>query len=439
MEWWQIVLILLGSITAGTLVGFLISRLINRFLRGQFIRKRDIGAAAKEQRREMMAAVEEHGNEQKHKETMSMAPLFSRRTILALGVGLIIGAGLGLGYWAISPINVAMGWPPVQAAGSTEPNSALYETTMSARLMDRGNTEMTLKGLQLTGEYYAAKMNSSPFLAFLSQKIAEENRQYSYSADELAQMARVRYDWKSDEPAVEIKITSPNEQEALFLISFIPQAFEDFLVVGEANKKQEEYQNIMTGIESAKAALYKAEQELASLELQANTYDVRLDPAYVALSDKATALEIQLSTQAGQLAVLTAEDNIGGMEYRDLLLEIERTSVALSELRNEQASLEASASFNYSGQNSEYMNASAKVAVMREQVNALTRRLASWVVVSAQQWEAPAYFTMGTPSTPAPLAPERIRGRDTVMMGGVFGMGVACLPLSRLCFYNIIH
>ena len=37
------------------------------------------------------------------KSVIRMVPLFSWRTILVVTLGVIIGAGLGLGYWIISP------------------------------------------------------------------------------------------------------------------------------------------------------------------------------------------------------------------------------------------------------------------------------------------------------------------------------------------------
>ena len=42
--------------------------------------------------------------EKERKPLIHMVPLFSWRTLIAVAIGLIVGAGLGIGYWIISPL-----------------------------------------------------------------------------------------------------------------------------------------------------------------------------------------------------------------------------------------------------------------------------------------------------------------------------------------------
>ncbi len=351
MEWWQIILITLGSIAAGILVGVLTSRLINRFLKGQFVRKRDIAAAAKEQRREEMAAVEGHGsevssiaNEQGHKEAVNMVPLLSRRSMIVLAIGLTVGIGLGLGYWAISPAlaEFQTGLSSVQIANG---NMALYESTANIQIMNRGASSISVKELQRKGEYYVAKMNTVLFFEFFSQKVAELAPQYSRPPEELVQMIRVRYDWNSDNPAIEIKVTSLEPttlyyQDVSFLASITADVFQDYLAEEERTMRLEEYQNKLQERESTRAALVDAEKELANLMLQENAYDINQDPTYITLEAKIEALESELEGQAGQLAGLIAEGDTG-QDYRDVLAGIERSSLALGEGKRKLSNVEA--------------------------------------------------------------------------------------------------
>ncbi len=300
MDWWQILLILLGSISVGVLGGILLSYLINRFLIKRLVKKpeKDFG-----QKREVAPVVAaqmvkepisqspllikrldrkpEKNVKQKHevapatagqivKEPGSRVPFLGGRsllnTIIILALGLIVGAGLGLGYWAMSPINatVETGWPPVRIA---KPLLDVYQSTVKIRITGPGSAYASRTTLRRWGEYYAdSRMNTTPFFEFLSQKLAVELPEYSHSAGELSQIVRAVYAYKSDVPAIEIKVTSPDEREAYFLASMIPQAFQDYLVVEEYNLRLEEHQRIQEEEQGIKTDLLKAEGELAQMK-----------------------------------------------------------------------------------------------------------------------------------------------------------------------------
>ena len=440
MEWWQITLITLGAIAAGILVGFLTSRLISRFFKGQFVRKHDIAAAAKEQRREEMAAVEGHGgevssiaNEQRHKEIINMVPLLSRRSVIALAIGLAVGIGLGLGYWAISPAlaEFQTGMSSVQVASG---NTALYESTANVQIMNRGASSVSVTDLKRKGEYYAAKMNTVLFFEFLSQKVAELAPQYSHSPEELVQMIRVRYDYKSDNPAIEIKVTSLEPttlyyQDVSFIASITADVFQDYLAEEERTMRLEEYQNKLKERESTRTALIDAEKELANLMLQENTYDINQDPTYITLKVKIEALELELKTQAGRLAVLIAGGDTG-QDYRDVLAGIERASLALSETKSELSSLEARVALEYLEESLVYSRATTKVEGLRQQLDDLTKSLVSPVIENNEGDVAFYDLVVGKPSIPTPIPPDRLRGRNAMMLGAILGLGIAFLVLN---------
>ena len=129
-------------------------------------------------------------NEKEGKPAASMVPLLSRRSLIVLAVGLIIGAALGLGYWAIDPVvDFQAGWPPVRASNS----QPVYESTVDIEIVHKGSTYTSVKTIQRVGEYWAAQMNTTPFLEFLSQWLAEHAPQYARTPEELDRIMRARY------------------------------------------------------------------------------------------------------------------------------------------------------------------------------------------------------------------------------------------------------
>lgn len=276
-----------------------------------------------------------------------MVPFFSRRSILVLLLGLILGSLLGLGYWYVSPVKTEVGWPPVHLEGLND--SELYQSTVTIELMAPGAGYTSVKGLQRLGEYYATKMATSTFLEFLSE--AQPAYRYPHTPEELAEMMRVRYDWKNEGPAIEIRVTSTDEGEAFYLASIVPEVFQDYLIEQEGDL----YQDTLEKFDSVSAALVEARRELAALTPPQADH-VELDLSYVIAEAKVEALERELGSLAKELASLS---NGGSMEPEEL-----------------------------------------------------------------------SYLIIGDPSTPEVVPPDKIRGRNALMMGAVFGVAFAWAGLN---------
>jgi len=429
MEWWQIVLILLGSAVVGIGGGILLSRLINHFVRKRYIWKREVMPVVEKQKREVASMVKE----QSSKKLINMVPLFSRKSITILVIGLAMGALLGMGYWAISPALAEMG-TSVQSSNIGQPEDGPYESTVDVRIMSRGTAYTSVKDLQRWGEYYAAKMSSLPFLEFLSQKVAEQAPQYTHSPEELAQMMRIRYDYKSDNPALEITAIGASAQEALFFTNFTSEVIDEYLLLEEHNLRSEEYQNKLEQKESIRVTLLQAQKELASLKLQ-NGYDLQLNSDYVTLNAKIQALEAELATRARDVATFIA-DGYTGRDYLDALKAMGRTSSAVSKAKSEMSTLEAQATLDHLEESLAYSKAQTKVENLNKQLDDLDARLTFLAMEDVSGSAMISFHNIEEPSEPIPVPVERVRGRNALMMGAVFGMGGAWILLNRKWLAN---
>jgi hypothetical protein len=442
MEWWQIVLILLGSAIIGILAGFVLARLIRRFAGGRVIGRRgskpfipsldiprhEAALEVGEQRQPANAALREQEDRQK----IGMVPLFSRRTITVLAIGLVIGVGLALAYWAVSPINLGLGWPPIEVEGHEQ----IYESKVRVGLMASGSSSQSLQNLRQQGEYYVSKMDTPHFWQFASEKIAADYPQYSRSAEELEQMVSIKYDWNSSYPAVEIRAISPYDDEAFFLASYTSQFFEEYLVADEKNRKEEEYAAKVAEMNSVHVAFVEANNELTQLRLESINYELEFDPEYVTLSKRVSSLEALLNSLADELSVLYAqrsdiydEDGEKRQEW-EILADMDRVSVALSSVKSELAVIEAQNSFENIEKSVVYYAAENRVKRLRNQYSSLVQEV-TLLASNMNQPEEKAYFVREEPTLPVALAPARIRGRNAVMMGAVLGIGGAWVLLNR--------
>jgi hypothetical protein len=457
MVWWQVVLILLASAVMGILSGYMIYRLINYFgrkgrsfpKRRLFVNRRNKPRAeevkleatpgAEEHRQAIATVTQEPERKKEDKKALGMVPLFSGRAIMVLAIGLIVGIGLGLCYWAISPINanVRMGWPPIDVATIFEKQPDVYESKVKVSLIAPGASFQSLHNLQKQGEYYISRINNPHFWAFLSNEIAAQKAEYAHSATELEQMISARYDWNSGYPAFEIKVTSLDKDEAFFLVGFTTSTFQDYLITDERNIKLEEYQEAVEEMESVKAAVVEAENELAQLRLEATAYDINLDPSYIALKARVSALERALDALADEIALLyntsaTDEDDREPREEWEILAEMDDVSVALSEAKSELIVFEANETLNALEQSVVYSAAQSKVNKLRSQLNGLNQNVALLASsINSVAPEAAGFLKIEQPTQPTVVPQEKVRGRNAFMMGGIFGIGGAWLILNR--------
>ena len=108
------------------------------------------------------------GIERKERKPVArMIPLLSRRSIIVLVVGLVVGTALGIGYWLMSP---SLTLPATEegsgglAAAMGQQHTGPYECRVNIQVVNPGSSYVSLKDLQRRGEYYAARANSFPFL-----------------------------------------------------------------------------------------------------------------------------------------------------------------------------------------------------------------------------------------------------------------------------------
>ena len=357
-----------------------------------------------------------------------MVPFLSKKSIITLVLGLLLGVGLGIGYWALSP-KISELSSDISAAGV--PEDGPHQCTTSIQIMQLGSSYMSVKELQYQGEYYAAKANTLPFFEFLSEELDEQAPQYAHTAEELYNLVLIRYDWNSDTPGtIEVTVTGSNAQEALYLAGLIPHSFRSYLAAEESRIQQQEYADILAEIEDVRLDLLDAENELANVVLSGSVYDADNDPEYIALQATIAALDIELQNQAAQLAYLMAQ-NETGEDYFYSVAVVGRLSDALAEARNELAILEAEGSVEHFVENREYITAQAKVDTLNQELTDLTLILTRYSAAGTVDPSEIDYLVIGTPSEPTAVPPDRIRGRNAAMIGGICGIGVAWVAVNR--------
>ncbi|HEY40929.1 MAG TPA: hypothetical protein G4O18_03615 [Dehalococcoidia bacterium] len=359
-----------------------------------------------------------------------MVPLFSRRSVIVLCIGLAIGIIGGLVYYLISPsLNSA---EPTVLEDTTPmmwgDYKGPFESTVQIQIVNPGSSYASLTDLRRTAEYYAAKANTFTFLDFLAEELEESAPEYSHTAEELDQMVSVRYNSNSEVPLVEITTIGATMEETLYLTGFVPSVFKGFLAAEEDKLRLEEYEFLVEDIDNVMQILLEAEQELADLSLESATSSIDNDPTYIALAAKVTALETQLSRQAENLATLIATGD-SSENYVDAVKSVERTSEALAEAKSELAILRAQSDIDYTGQNLDYQIAEARVDNLISELAELTDRITSLLTGNGDEPTALEYIVVGKPSSPVPSI-DRIRGRDAILLGSILGVGVAWVTLN---------
>lgn len=324
----------------------------------------------------------------------AMSPLFGRRSIIGLAIGLIVGAVLGIGYWIVSPsfLSSDQTTPAPSSGGFADflgaANTGLYESRVNVQVVSPGSSYMSLKDLQRMGEYYGAKAISRPFFLFLSQELAEQSPEYAYTADELYEIILVRYDWKSEFPAMEVKVTGSSEEEALFLAGFLPDAFQRYLIAEENEKRQDEYQYTLKKIESVKASIVETEEEISALISQGGASNIYTNPTYIALSTKIESLELQLNIQAAELAALIAAGNIGEegtsqKRYQDTLKEMGAVQKSILDAEQELSTLALQRAAGDINNNPDYVILYAKVTALELELDMLMAELTNMIARGA--------------------------------------------------------
>ncbi len=340
----------------------------------------------------------------------------------------MVGAGLGLVYWAVSP---AFDETESLSPQSAQSHPGPWESTVNIQVVNPGSSSISVRDIQQRGEYYTAQINSLPFLEFIGQELAKRAPEYPHTIVELAQIIEIQNDLRSEPPAIKLTVTASSEQETWFLATFVPEAFQDYLITEESKLQTKQYQTILQEIEGTRAALLEAEKEAASLVPQKYSYDLDLDPVYIRLAAEVEALQNELDIRAQQLAFLTTEEETLWDDYVGAVRAVEKVSKALSEAKSDLRNLETQATVELSPEQMlAYTSATTRVEQLSRQFDDLTR-LALSRAMNTEASEELSYLAVETASLPIPVFPARIRLRIALMMGGILGMGGAWLGLNR--------
>ncbi len=381
-------------------------------------------------RRPNRSEVTAGGADRKRESIPKMVPFLSRRSVVVLAIGLIVGIFGGLLYYFISP--------SLNSAGPVAPQDTTpaiwgsykgpYESTVQVQIVNPGSSYTSLTDLQRTAEYYAAKANTFPFLDFLAQELEESAPTFAHTAEELNQMISIRYNSNSDVPLIEIQTIGASMEETLYLTAFVPTVFKDFLAAEEDKLRLEEYDSLVEDAGNVRAKLLEAEQELAYASLQGTTHDLYSDSTYISLAAKVEALNTELVRQAEELAALIA---IGdqSQDYLDALAAVERASSALAEARSELTTLQNQNEIDYVGHNLDLNLAEGRVANLSQELAYLTDRMTSLLSGNGDDPSVLEEMVVGKPSEPVPSI-DRIRGRDAMLLGGIIGVGVAWITVN---------
>jgi hypothetical protein len=357
-----------------------------------------------------------------------MVPLLSRRSLIGLAIGLAIGVGLGLGYWAISPLDqhIKAGWPPIEFGNNQQP----YESTAYVQVMNPGASVVPLETLRRQAEYYVAKLNTFPFFQFVSEKLAEQAPQYPRTANDLAKAITIDVRYEDVTTSIRVRARSQTPAEALLLASVTQQSFQEYLTTEQLNIEKEAYQNRLNEIESTKTALLEAQNWLSQIAVQHGSFELTMDPQYIALSARIEALQRELEKAADEMAALIAQGD-SGADYVEAVQAVERASEALGSTRKDINTLEAQAALTYFEDRLAYTEANTKVVRLSQQLNDLIAGLGSPPSSNPEPTETSYFSISGEPSDPVIVPPDRVRGRNALIEGTLLGLVVAWVVLNR--------
>ena len=262
-----------------------------------------------------------------------MVPILSRRSIVILGIGLLVGILFAFGYWIISPAFTSTDTETGMDSTDTgllgmlgiEPEGP-YWSRVSIQIVNPGSEYRSLGALQQIGEYYAAKQGSLPFYQFIVQELDKQPIDFSYTVDELDQIISAEYDYSRELPSMRITVTTPTEEEAAYLAELLPQMFIDFLIEEEREQREQLYNSTLEEIDAIKSALYEAQQEVDSLTSE----EIFNNPSYIALSARVAAIQRELDAQISVMSLQYLEGTDLQKEYDKILAEMEEVIAELT-------------------------------------------------------------------------------------------------------------
>jgi hypothetical protein len=222
------------------------------------------------------------------KKGANMVPLLSWRSIISLGLGLILGIALAFGYLALFN------------------SSALVSSEVNLQVIPPNGAYTTSQDINSKGQYFVAQANSSSFRQYLVQQLNTQAPEYQYTTADLNRMISIQYNNSN----VIMYVTASTADEATFLATNIPAEFKKYLIADASTRQNQENENISQQIDGIKSDLLSAQQDLANIQSQQAAGNIQNDPAYITLSAKIKALESELDVQANQISAGIASTNV---------------------------------------------------------------------------------------------------------------------------------
>ena len=265
-----------------------------------------------------------------------MIPILSRRSIVLLVLGLVVGVLIAFGYWIISPAFIVS---EDETGTITDPvdigilgllgidPGGPYYSKVSIQLVNPGSEYQPLYEMQESAEYFSVKYGSLPFFEFLSDELDKQPIEYSYTVDELDAIITTSYDFNAEIPAVRLTVTTSTEEEAAYLIIMVPQLFVKYLEEEEKDRREQLYVDTLEEIEAVKDAYYEAQIELDVIMSE----EIFNTPTYIALSARVDAMQKELDSQISELAVQYLDESELQEEYDKTLAKMEQVTIELAE------------------------------------------------------------------------------------------------------------
>lgn len=354
------------------------------------------------------AAAAVAGNGTSRKKVYRIVPLFSLRSIVTLGIGLIVGASLGLGYWMISPsLSSSSTTPGTESGGGSEAilgvdlpvnEDGPFSSSVDIQVISPGSTFTTVKELQYYGEFFAARSTSIPYLTYVSEQLEKDAPEYYHDPVELKGMIESKYDWDATSPVFTITVTGNSAREALFLARYISNSFEGFMDAQDKAEQEKLYADTLAQIEGVKSAILEAQTEYEALKATIEKNGLDNDPQYIALNIKASALENEMERQSVALANVIVGGGVTSSE--SFQSEIQAT---LDELKDVQSQLNQAENnlktLEIKRTTSENAAAAARYLVLDAKITALEMELDRLMTGDAQTTGLTAMIIAGQEGT----------------------------------------
>ena len=277
-----------------------------------------------------------------------MIPFFSRRSVIILIIGLVVGLLIALGYWLISPIFSSSGTQDTTQQesgpgflGMLGIETGPYQSTVDIQVVNPGTNYLSLSYLQQVGEYYAAKENSLTFFQYMETELKKYPFDNEYTIDELQNIIKTEYDYTSELPLIKLSATADTREEASFFVEVTPQIFLDYLTMEENENLEKERNNISNELETVKQEFYQAQQEYNALL----SPDILDNPEYIALKAKVDALQQEFDDQLTLLTLNYGNSDVNG-EYQQALQEIATVTADLNKAEEDLQAATANNSSN---------------------------------------------------------------------------------------------